>query len=313
MELLTQRTVEREEIKTRVNQGELAERIGRAIVEDGVKEVLPGLFFQHSSKLTEPNHGLSDPALCVIAQGSKEVLLGDNLYRYDPAHYLIATVELPITSKIIEATRERPYLSMRLQLDPNLVSSVIVEAGYPAHRNASKVKAIDVSPLDSDLLDAAVRMAKLVESPAQARILQPLITREIIYRLLLGEQGERLRHLAVLGSQYQRILQAIERIRKDFDKPLRIEVMAQDIGMSVSGFHHNFKAVTAMSPVQFQKQLRLQEARRLLLTERLDAASAGYRVGYEDASHFNREYKSLFGNPPMRDAEQLREAVNQIS
>jgi AraC-like DNA-binding protein len=302
-----------EEIKAQVNQTELVARIARAISEDGVRQVLPGLYFNRSSKLTQPNHSLSDPAFCVIAQGSKEVLLGDQLYRYDPAHYLIATVELPITSKITNASPEQPYLSMRLQLDPNLVSSMIVEAGYPALRTSASVKAIDVSALDANLLDAVVRLVRLVEAPGEARILQPMITREIIYRLLMGEQSQRLRHLATLGGQPQRIIKVIDRIRQDFDKPLRVETMAQEIGMSVSGFHSHFKAVTAMSPLQFQKHLRLQEARRLMLSEKLDAASAGYRVGYDDASHFSREYKSLFGNPPMRDAEQRREAVNQIA
>lgn len=313
MELRNYEQAEREEIKAQVNQNELVERIARAIPEDGTKQVLPGLYFNRSATPTPPKYGVSEPSFCVIAQGSKEVLLGDNRYRYDPAHYLLATVELPTVSQVIEASKEQPYLSLRLQLDPNLVSSVIVEAGHQPPRNPANVRALDVSPLDANLLDAVVRLVRLVESPGEARILAPLITREIIYRLLMGEQGERLRHLAVLGGQLHRIIRVIERIRKNFDQPLRIDTMAQDIGMSVSGFHQHFKAVTAMSPMQFQKQLRLQEARRLMLTEQLDAASAGYRVGYEDASHFSREYKSLFGNPPLRDAEQLREAVSQSS
>jgi AraC-like DNA-binding protein len=313
MELLNYEYAEREEIKAQVNRDELVERIARAIPEDGNTQVLPGLYFFRSATPTPPKYGVSDPAFCVIAQGSKEVLLGDNRYRYDPAHYLLATVELPIISQVIEASKERPYLSIRLQLDPNLVGSVIVEAGQPSPRNQANVRALDVSPLGTNLLDAVVRLVRLVDSPGEARILTPLITREIIYRLLMGEQSERLRHLAVLGGHHHRIIKAIDRIRKDFDKPLRIDAMAQDIGMSVSGFHHHFKSVTAMSPLQFQKQLRLQEARRLMLTESLDAASAGYRVGYDDASHFSREYKSFFGSPPMRDAEQLREAVIQSS
>lgn len=314
MELRNYEGADLEPVKVQVNQNELVARISRAMGEDGIRQVLPGLYFNRSSKLTDPNHNLSDPAFCVIAQGSKEVLLGDQLYRYDPTHYLIATVELPIVSKITNASPEEPYLSMRLQLDPNIVSSMIVEAGYPSSRTSTNVKAIDVSSLDANLLDAVVRLVRLVEAPAdEAKILQPMITREIIYRLLMGEQGERLRHLATLGGQHQRIIKVIERIRQDFNRPLRVETMAQEIGMSVSGLHSHFKAVTAMSPMQFQKQLRLQEARRLMLSEKLDAANAGYQVGYDDASHFSREYKSLFSNPPMRDAEQLREVVNQFN
>ena len=171
------------------------------------------------------------------------------------------------------------------------------------------MRAIDVSPLEANLLDAVVRLVRLMDSPAEARVLAPGIAREIVYRLLVGEQGDRLRHVAILGGQSHRIARAIEQLRNEFDRPLRIEDIAHELGMSVSAFHHHFKAVTAMSPLQFQKQLRLQEARRLLLVQGLDAASAGYRVGYDDASHFNREYKRQFGLPPMRDVERLRETA----
>jgi AraC-like DNA-binding protein len=290
---------------------ELAERIARAVPEDGRVEPLKGLYLHRSSTTTDALHGSSEPAFCVIAQGSKQVWLGDSVYRYDPAHYLLATVELPIVSRVIEASPERPYLSLRLDLDPALVSSVIVEAGHLPAPNRGDVRAIDVSLLDADLLDATVRLVRLLDSPAEARVLRPLITREIVYRLLMGDQGNRLRHLALLGGHTDRIAEAVERLRKDFNQPLRIESLARDLGMSVSGFHHHFKAVTAMSPLQFQKQLRLQEARRIMLGENLDAASAGYRVGYDDASQFSREYKRMFGQPPLRDVERLREAARR--
>ncbi|HVG08885.1 MAG TPA: AraC family transcriptional regulator [Thermoanaerobaculia bacterium] len=291
-------------------QKELAERIARAIPEDGAVEPLNGLLLNRFSNPTEPLHGVSKPAFCVIAQGSKQVLLGDSLYRYDPAHYLLATVELPVVGQVVEASAERPYLSLRLDLDPALVGSVMVEAGHLSSRNQGDVRALDVSPLDADLLDATVRLVRLLDTPpAEARVLRPLVTREIVYRLLMGEQGNRLRHLALLGGQTDRIGEAVERLRRDFNQPLRIDSLARELGMSVSAFHHHFKAVTAMSPLQFQKQLRLQEARRILLGESLDAASAGSRVGYDDASQFSREYKRLFGQPPVRDVERLREAA----
>jgi AraC-like DNA-binding protein len=224
-------------------------------------------------------------------------------------HYLLATVELPITSQILEASKEQPFLSLRLDLDPTLVGSVMVEAGYPSLQSRANVKAIDVSPLGTNLLDAMVRLVKLLDSPAEAHVLAPLIKREIIYRLLIGKQGARLRQIVVLGGYTHHIARAVARLRKDFNQPLRIESIARKLSMSVSGFHHHFKSVTAMSPLQFQKQLRLQEARRLMLGENLDATSAAYHVGYDDASHFNREYKRLFGAPPMRDVERLREAT----
>jgi len=166
---------------------------------------------------------------------------------------------------------------------------------------------MDVSSLDLNLQDALLRLIKLLDTPAEVPTLMPLITREIVYRLLVGSQGARLRYLAVQGGYTSHIARAVERIRKDFDQPLRIEELARDLGMSVSGLQHRFKAVTAMSPMQYQKQLRLQEARRLMLGEDLDAANAGFRVGYRDASYFNREYKSVFGVPPIRDMQQLRE------
>jgi AraC-like DNA-binding protein len=298
--------------RTYAYREEMAERIARAIPADGTVEPLKGLFLNRSSIPTEPLHGVSRPSLCVIAQGSKEVLLGESRYRYDPAHYLLATVELPVVSQVIEASAERPYLSLRLDLDPALVGSVMVEAGHLSSRDrGGDVRALDVSPLDADLLDAVVRLLRLLDSPAEARVLRPLITREIVYRLLMGEQGNRLRHVALLSGHPDRIADAVERLRREFDQPLRIDALAQELGMSVSGFHHHFKAVTAMSPLQFQKQLRLQEARRIMLGENLDAASAGYRVGYDDASQFSREYKRLFGQPPVRDVERLREAAGR--
>jgi AraC-like DNA-binding protein len=311
MDLMNRPQSEGEVHRTQASRDELVERIARAIRKDGTVEPLEGLRLRRASSPTELGHGVSYPALCVIAQGSKEILLGDNRYRYDPAHYLITTAALPITSRITEASGERPYLGLVLRLDPTLVGSVMVEAGHPAPRGHAAVKAIDVSPLDAGLLDAAVRLVRLLDSPTEAGFLAPLVMREIVYRLLKGEQGGRLRHTAVLGGHSHLIARALERLRKDFDQPLRIEDIARELGMSVSGFHHHFKAVTAMSPLQFQKQMRLQEARRLMLGEDLDAASAGYRVGYGDASHFNREYKRLFGAPPVRDMERLREAVTE--
>ncbi len=293
------------------SRDELVERIARAVRDDGTVEPLPGLRFRRASAPTELGHGVSFPSLCVTAQGSKEVLLGDRRYRYDPSRYLIASATLPITSRIVEASMARPYLNLLVRLDPALVGSVMIEAGHPAPRGQSPVTAIDVSPLDAGLLDAVVRLVRLLDTPAEARFLAPLVTREIVYRLLRGEQGGRLGQLAALGGATHRIVEAVERLRHDFDRPLRIEDVARDLGMSVSGFHHHFKMVTAMSPLQFQKQLRLQEARRLMLGEEMDATRAGQRVGYDDASHFSREYKRLFGAPPLRDVGRLRGTATQ--
>jgi AraC-like DNA-binding protein len=294
-------------IRMQANREELVLRIAQAMPRDGKLEPQPGVFFHRASGQTEPVHGVVEPSLCVVAQGSKEVLLAGERYRYDPAHYLITTLELPAMAQIIEASRERPYLSFRLILDAAVVTSVVVESGTVQVRGAAGTKAIDVSPVDADLLDATVRLVRLIENPPQYRMLAPLIIREIVYRLLTGAQGNRLLHLAQFGGQEHRVVRAVEKLRKSFDKPLRIEAIAREMGMSLSGFHSHFKAVTAMSPLQYQKELRLQEARRLMLSENLDAGEAGFRVGYEDQSHFSRDYKRHFGEPPMRDVEKLRE------
>lgn len=310
MRAMNDHQAERETFRAQAGRDELVERIARMLRADGSTEPLPGLFLFRADAPTELRHTLFHPAFCVIAQGCKEMMVGDTRYQYDPAHYLITTVELPVASQVTQASQKEPYLGLRLQLDPVLVGSVMVEADPGTPRRPPAVTAIDVSSLDAALQDAVVRLVRLLDSPSDMRFLAPLVIREIVYRLLMGEQGDRLRYVTVLGGNTHRIATAIERFHKEFDQPLRVDEIAHDLGMSVSGFHHHFKAVTAMSPLQFQKQLRLQEARRLMLGEHLDAASAGYRVGYDDASHFNREYKSLFGTPPLRDIERLREAAN---
>ncbi|MDB5074530.1 MAG: transcriptional regulator, AraC family [Chloroflexi bacterium] len=292
--------------RDRASREELVERITRVNRVGGIVEPIPGLHLNRVSRASERLHSVSMPSFCVVAQGSKEVSLGERSYRYDTEHYLLTTVELPITSCVVEASEERPYLSARVDLDPALVGSVMVEAGVPAPRSQTDAKAVVVSPLDADLLDAMLRLVRLIDSPAEARVLAPLVKREIVFRLLLGEQGNRLRHLPLLGGHSHRIAQAVERLRKDFHLPLRIDRIARELGMSTSGFHDHFKAITDMSPLQFQKQLRLREARRLMLGEHLDATSAGFRVGYNDASYFSRDYKKYFGTSPARDIERLR-------
>jgi AraC-like DNA-binding protein len=307
MDVINQQQAEREAQRMQANREELVERVGRAIREDGTVQPFSGLHLYRHSFPLEQVYSVVEPSLCVVAQGSKEFLLGESHYRYDPLHYLLVTVDVPYVGQVLEASPEQPFLCLRLDLAPGLVGEVLVEAGHTSLREPADVRAISVSPLDGHLLDAIMRVARLLDFPDEARVLLPLLTREIIYRLLRGEQGARLRHLAVLGGYSPSIARAIERLRHEFDRPLRIERMARELGMSVSVFHHHFKAVTALSPLQFQKRLRLLEARRLMLGEDLDAASAAYRVGYHDASHFNREYKSLFGVPPLRDVQRLRE------
>ena len=290
-------------------RSELVESLSQAILFDGKSEPFKGLFLLRASSCAGAVHAVTEPSLCVIAQGVKEIFLGEERFQYDPYSYLLTTVELPVVARVLEASNDKPYLALRLVLDPAIVSSVMMEVDLPSTRNQNDAKALTVSPLDAALLETVVRLVRVLSSAQEARVLLPLITREIIYRLLVSDQGERLRQMTVLGGHTHRIAKAIERIRREFNQPLHIEELARDLGMSVSGFHHYFKAVTALSPLQFQKQMRLQEARRLMLGEDLDATRAGFRVGYDNAAHFSREYKRLFGEPPLRDVGRLREAA----
>jgi AraC-like DNA-binding protein len=295
--------------RMQADREELAERIAGVLPRDGKVEVRPGLVLTRLSSPTRPEHAVLEPWFCMVADGAKDVRLGDDWFHYDPAHYLISTLAVPAVGRVVEASRERPYLGLRLSLDPAVVTSVMVESGVGVspRGDGDGVKGVGVSPLDADLLDAVVRLVRLIDRPGEYRVLAPLIVREVVFRLLSGPQCGRLRHLATFGGQAHRMVRAVEKLRRDFDKPLRIEHVAAELAMSVSGFHAHFKSVTAMSPLQFQKHLRLQEARRLMLSESLDAGEAGFRVGYEDQSHFTRDYKRHFGEPPMRDVERLRE------
>lgn len=300
-----------ETIRAEISRTELTERIAEAVPEAGRPEPIEGLILRRYVTSGEPIYGVSQPSLCVIAQGSKEIYLGDSRYRYDPYHYLLATAELPITGRVLEASDEEPFLGLVLPLDANLVSSVMVEAGYAAPSHQADVSAIDVSPLGGDLLDAVLRLVHLVDHPDEASVLAPMIKKEIVFRLLKGAQGKRMRQLAVLNGNHHRIMQAIERLHDQYDASIRIADLARELGMSTSSFHRKFKAVTDMTPLQFQKQIRLQEARQLMLGEDLNASTAGYRVGYDDPSHFSREYKRFFGDPPMQDVDRLRETAGE--
>ncbi len=310
---MNQKMEKREEQRVQASKEELVDCIAKTMREDGAANPLPGLHLQRNSSPLVSVHGLHGPALCMVAQGSKEVLVGSDRYRHDPAHYLLITVEVPVVSWVLEASKEQPYLSLHLELDMALVRSVAAEAALSSLPEATQVKALNTGPLDTGLLDAVVRLVRLLDAPAEAKVLAPLITREMIYRLLLGERGSQLRRMAGQGSDSHYIARAAEKLRASLAQPLRVEDVAKELGMSISSFHSHFKAVIGLSPLQFQKRMRLQEARRLMLYEALDAAEAGFCVGYDDPAHFSREYKSLFGVPPKKDAERLREEARTIS
>jgi len=266
---------------------------------------IPGLTLYRRSDASPPTSILYEPALCVIAQGAKRVTLGDREYRYDAARYLLVTADVPAMARVVAATPQAPYLALKLLLDPLEVGEVVAQLGA---EQAPPARALAVSALDPALLDSVIRLVELADNPQDAQVLAPLVRREITYRLLIGPEGPRLRQIVSGRDQGQRVTRALRWLKAHYSEPLRVEALAKQAAMSPSALHRHFKAVTALSPLQYQKRLRLQEARRLMLGEALDAAEASFKVGYESPSQFSREYRRLFGAPPRRDIEALRQA-----
>jgi AraC-like DNA-binding protein len=285
----------------------LATLIDRFADGDGVHSTpVPRLHLIRSSHPTEPIHAVHQPAVCFVAQGRKQVMVGPSVFVYDSAKYLVVSVDVPIVGQILEASAAEPYLCLRLDLDPVTIGALMLEAKVPAAASEQPGQALSLSGITPELLDAAIRLVRLLETPRDIAILAPLVEREIVYRLLLDDQSSKLRQIAVGESKLQQINRAIAWIKMNFREPFSIETLASEARMSSSTLHEHFKVVTSMSPLQYQKQLRLQEARRLILSQSLDAATAGHSVGYESPSQFSREYKRIFGAPPARDIARLR-------
>lgn len=296
-------------LRATVMRAELAAMIDRITVTDGAHETaIPRLALARATQMQHPVHGMYEPAFCVLAQGSKRVLLSDEVYLYDSSQYLVVAQNLPVSGQVVDASPEAPYLGLRLSFDVKEITALALDLqlGKTPPTRASQ-RGIFTGELSPTLLDPVLRLVKLLDTPEDVAALAPLITREILYRLLRSSDGWRLAQMALVDSHSQRIAQAINVLSQRFQEPLRIEDLADRVHMSVSSLHQHFKAVTAMSPLQFQKQLRLQEARRIMIGEHVDAATAGHRVGYESQSQFNREYSRFFGSPPARDIKRLRE------
>ena len=293
-------------------RAELARLIDRHVTEDGVhKTQIPRLSLIRASHPTEPLHVLHEPALCIIAQGSKRVLLGDEIYLYGRDQYLVVSAELAVSGQVVEAEPAKPYLSFRLDFDPVVLGELLAEAGLDSENGRHPGSGLTLSPADPGLLDAAVRLVRLLATPGDIGVLAPLAEREILYRLLTGDQARQMRQIALSDGKLQQVNRAISWIKTHYRERFRVELVASEARMSSSALHHNFKAVTSMSPLQYQKRLRLQEARRLILGASLDAATAGFSVGYDSPSQFSREYSRLFGAPPLRDTERLKTSYLQ--
>lgn len=268
---------------------------------------ISGLRFSRWTTPTPPTSYTHNPSICLIAQGRKRVLLGEESFIYDANHFLISSVDLPIITNIIEASEEQPYLGLIMELELTEISQLIVDSELAFTQAKEAQKGIAVGELSESLLDAFVRLAELLDEGQNIKILAPIIKREIFYRLLMSEQGTRLHQIVTAGSHSHQIAKAIDWLKNNFVKPLSVGDLASFTGMSKSSFYTHFRSMTSMTPLQFQKKLRLSEARRLMLTENLDAMAATFKVGYESPSQFSREYSRLFGAPPSKDIKSLRE------
>jgi AraC-like DNA-binding protein len=287
---------------------EIARLIEKHTGADGIfATAVPRLNLIRSSQPTVPTHVLYEPAICIVAQGRKQTMLGEDVYLYDATQYLTVSVDLPVLGHVVEASKEKPYLCLRIDLDPALLSAIMLDTPQENLGNQLPERGMSLSPMSEELLENALRLLRLIEETKHIAVLAPLVEREFLYRLLIGGQSARLRQIALSESRAQQVNKAIGLIKRNFRKTLRIEQVASEANMSPSSFHQHFKAVTSMSPLQYQKQLRLQEARRLILSQSLDAATAGHAVGYDSPSQFCREYARLFGQPPLRDIARLKD------
>jgi AraC-like DNA-binding protein len=289
-------------------QAELADRVARNVSGEGVHAtVVPGLSLVRRDSPSQLLPTVCHPSLCLVVQGRKRTLLADEVYIYDPLHYLVVSMTLPLCGQILEASPQRPYLCLRIDINPLLVNELLRQVSPPTETAPTPGRALYLARTSAPLLDAVLRLARLLDTPDEAAVLAPLALHEIHYRVLTGELGQRLCELCENDGASQRIARAIELIKTRYTHTLRIDDLAAAAHMSASSLHQRFKAATAMTPLQFQKQLRLQEARRLMLSEGLEVAAAGYRVGYESPSQFSREYRRLFGAPPRREIAAMRD------
>jgi len=290
---------------------EIASIIARFAKEDGeFTTAVDNLILFRRSGPTSPQHAAYRPGFAIVAQGAKSLTMGQEVYRYGAGQYLLTSLDLPVASHVTEASTVAPYLCFAFMIDSAKLTDLLARVSISRAATADCMRGLAVNVASPDLLDASVRLLRLLDRPQDIAVMAPLIEHEILYRLFIGPDGHRLMQIAMSESQSNQVVRAVAWIRDNFDQPLRIEDLAERLNMSVSSLHHHFKAVTAMTPLQYQKQLRLHEARRLILVDRLDVGMAGHRVGYLSPSQFSREYSRLYGSPPLRDVESMRRAAD---
>jgi AraC-like DNA-binding protein len=289
--------------------GKLARLISSYAPHDGTFDLpIPGLHASRFSRVhKECVHALSVSSLCIVPQGAKTVIVGDDVFEYDASRMIVFSVALPVAAQVTRASQSEPYLSMRLDLDPHKIAELFLKffpRGLPPVQERS---AVYLAAIDASMVDAAVRLMECLGKPGDAELLAPLVTDEILIRLLRSPIGVRVAQIGFAESSVHRVAKAISWLRDNFPQPMNVEDLAEMVHMSVSSFHEHFKSVTSMSPLHYQKVLRLQEARRLMLSTIMDAGAACQRVGYLSASQFSREYSRFFGNAPTRDIAKLRQ------
>lgn len=286
---------------------ELANAIGAIAQTDGdFDTAIPALTAHRRHRPTAPLHCIYGLGLGIVAQGDKQVLLGEDVIAFSPGLSMLTTVDLPVISQVTQATSQKPFLGLFIKLDARSILQLAAELDAPASKKGEPFRSLSVEPLSAPLLDALTRLVRLLAEPALLPRLAPLILQEITLRLLSGPHGSHLRHLVSAGSPGQQIAQSVAWIKTHFAAAMNVDALAARTHMSPSTFRQHFRAITGVSPLQYQKQLRLQEARQLMLNQSLDAGDAGGRVGYESASQFSREYARLFGEPPQRDVQKMR-------
>lgn len=297
----------------RPHQDAMAEVIARYVSDTADWETpIQNLLFFRRDKPTEPDFCLIEPSVVLVVQGTKQMLVGGEAFPYDTSKFLITSLDLPASSQVLEASARKPCLGLVLKLDIRTLAELISQGTLPVTRERSAGTSVGLGTITPEIMEPLKRLVELLEEPGAISILAPLIQREIHFRLLLSDRAALLRQIASVDSQSHRISKAIEWLKINYSSPLRIDDLAALVQMSAPTFHHHFRQLTAKSPLQYQKWLRLSEAKRLMLNEHLDASSAAFRVGYESPSQFNREYSRLFGMPPKRDIEALRKRAGGV-
>lgn len=287
----------------------LAGLISAYAPHDGCFELrIPGV---HAIRRSQTNkelvHALAQPALCIVAQGAKRMMLGQDVYEYDESRMIAFSLDLPVTAQITRASRSKPFLAFRLDLDPHKIAELVLKVYPHGLPRSSESRAVNVGQTSVSIVNAARRLMELMAEVGDAELLAPLVIDEILIRLLRSPIGPRVAQIGLAESSVNGIAKAVSWLRENFSQPIKVEDLAELAHMSVSSFHQHFKAITAMTPLQFQKALRLQEARRLMFSTMTDASTASWKVGYQSASQFSREYSRFFGDSPTRDIAKLRE------